>query len=275
MKSLEDTLLEGIRILEQVPVTEAKADAWLLFQEVFGLNRAEYFLNSKNPVSEKEYGAYCKFIQKREDHTPVQYIIGSTEFMGLPFRVDKNVLIPRQDTEVLVETVMKMANDKTVLDMCTGSGCIIISLAKLCVIPKAVGVDISPDALKVARENAIENEASVQFIQSNLFEGVEGRYDIIVSNPPYIPTNDIEELMPEVKTFEPRMALDGKEDGLYFYREIINSAKEYLNQEGLIYFEIGYDQGEDVKNLLKKAGFSSVQVIQDLAGFDRVVFGTL
>ena len=273
MKTLEETLNDGTRCLAQACLEEAKVDAWFLFQDFFQMSRADYYLHCKDSILEEKYCNYMDLIQKRASHIPLQYIVGSTEFMGLTFKVNENVLIPRQDTEILVEEVLKVADNKSVLDVCTGSGCIIISLAKLCNLSKAVGSDISSKALKVASDNVFSQKVGVQLLESDLFENVKGSFDIIVSNPPYISTSVIEGLMPEVRLHEPMLALDGSEDGLYFYRKMIDLAGNYLNRGGLIYFEIGHDQGEDVKNLLEIAGFSSVKVIRDLNGLDRVVCG--
>jgi release factor glutamine methyltransferase len=193
--------------------------------------------------------------------------------MGLSFDVSKDVLIPRQDTEVLVQEILKAAEGKDVLDMCTGSGCIIISLAKLGRIHRGIGVDISIEALSIARKNAKKLQADVSFIHSNLFDQVEGQFDIIVSNPPYIPTSDINDLMEEVKNHEPIIALDGEEDGLHFYRTIVNQLSSYLKPSGYVFFEIGYNQGETVSRILEEHGFRNIKVIKDLAGLDRVVSG--
>lgn len=196
--------------------------------------------------------------------------------MGLPFKVNSNVLIPRQDTETLVEEALKVVKPgEKVLDLCTGSGCIIISILKNVPGAQGTAIDISKQALLVAKENAKRNGVSVDFEWSNLFEHVTGTFDVIVSNPPYIPSEEVLKLMPEVQFFEPVLALDGKEDGLYFYREIIASCREYLKPEGTVLFEIGYDQGSAVSGLLKDAGFLDVRVIQDLAQNDRVVTGHL
>jgi release factor glutamine methyltransferase len=191
--------------------------------------------------------------------------------MGLEFEVNRDVLIPRQDTEILVEEVLKYCEDKSVLDMCTGSGCIIVSLAKLGRLVHAVGVDLSERALAVAARNADKHMVKVTLLQSNLFDHVKGSFDIIVSNPPYIPSGDIEDLMPEVRDFEPRMALDGSDDGIIFYRCISHAAKEHLNPGGLIFFEIGYNQGEAVKLILTEEGFTDVVIKKDLSGLDRIV----
>ena len=204
----------------------------------------------------------------------MQYIVGETEFMGLKFKVNSNVLVPRQDTETLVEEALKVVRPgMKVLDMCTGSGCIIISILHNVSNVEGHAVDISKQALNVAKENAKLNDVSVMFERSDLFDNVAEKFDIIVSNPPYIPTAEIAKLMPEVAQFEPMEALDGKEDGLYFYKRIVENCGNYLTEGGSILFEIGHDQGISVSELLKDAGFSDVRVIKDLAGNDRVVAG--
>ena len=206
----------------------------------------------------------------------MQYITGETEFMGLPFKVNSNVLIPRQDTETLVEEALKVIRPgMKVLDMCTGSGCIIISIMHFAKEIEGFASDISRHAINLAKENAKMNNVSVTFETGDLFDHIRGNYDVIVSNPPYIRTEEIPKLMPEVQNFEPVQALDGKEDGLYFYRRIVEEAKEYLNPNGFLLFEIGYDQGKEVPELMENAGYKNVKVIKDLAGNDRVVSGGL
>ena len=259
--------------LEKAGVEEAKLDAWYLAMECFGINRTDYYMNPNREIDEEQYRRYQEMIEARAKRIPYQYLTNCQEFMGLQFYVDENVLIPRQDTEVLVELAMKVAKHADILDMCTGSGCIILSLGKLCETKSLTAVDISTAALDVARRNAKNLEVPVTFIESNVFENVEGTYDVIVSNPPYIPTKVIEELMPEVRAHEPMLALDGLEDGLYFYRIIASEASNYLNEKGYIFLEIGHNQGDDVKNLLLDAGFEDVTVVKDLAGLDRVVTG--
>ena len=212
----------------------------------------------------------------RASHVPLQHITGVQEFMGLGFCVNEHVLVPRQDTEVLVESVLEVLKPgMEVLDMCTGSGCILISLLKLCGLAdvKGVGVDISEEALKVAIRNAEKLGIDAMFLHSDLFKKVDGVYDIIVSNPPYIRTTVIEELKEEVKFHDPFIALDGKEDGLYFYRRIVEESPKFLKKCGKLYFEIGHDQGEAVSKVMRDAGFTDVTVKKDLAGLDRVVFG--
>ncbi len=191
--------------------------------------------------------------------------------MGLSFRVNESVLIPRQDTERLVEEVLKVCKDKDILELCTGSGCIIVSLAKLGDIKKAVAVDISSDAIKVAEENANANEALITYIQSDMFSNVSGTYDVIVSNPPYIESEVVEGLMPEVKDHEPRIALDGDADGLKFYRILAKESGRFLNKNGKIYLQIGYNQAASVSELLSQNGFAQINVVKDYAGLDRVV----
>ena len=207
--------------------------------------------------------------------------------MGFEFYVNENVLVPRQDTETLVEKaleILKGRKSPRILDMCTGSGCILLSLLALTEEAQGVGADVSPMALQVAKKNADSLGVAdrADFVESDLFltpffQEKTGKdmplYDILISNPPYIRSADIEELMEEVRDHDPRLALDGHEDGLYFYRKIVSEGKLFLKKDGWMLFEIGYDQGENVSKLLEKAGFRQVQVIQDLAGLDRVVIG--
>ena len=194
--------------------------------------------------------------------------------MGYPFYVDEHVLIPRQDTETLAEEALKVLKPgMEVLDLCTGSGCILISLMKMCEGLYGTGSDISEEALEVARKNACRLEVNATFIRSSLFEHISGRYDLIVSNPPYIRTSVIQELQEEVRLHDPFIALDGKEDGLYFYREIIKAGGGYLKPGGYLMFEIGYDQGTEVASLMEKYGYRNIMVKKDLAGLDRVVSG--
>lgn len=273
MKTLEQALMDGRHQLAQANIEEAQLDAWYLMEHCFHVSRAAYYMDSGKQVSPEDYKNYMDLIKQRSKRIPLQHLTNSREFYGYEFYVNEHVLIPRQETEVLVEEVVRFAKDQDVLDICTGSGCIIITIAKEAKPHSATALDISEEALCVARKNAEALEADITFIQSDLFEKLEGTYDIIVSNPPYIRSKDIEELEPEVRLHEPMLALDGFEDGLYFYRKIIEGAKIYLRREGRIFFEIGYDQGEDVKNLLQNAGFSDIKVIKDLTGRDRIVTG--
>ena len=271
MITLAGILQEAESQLLQAGVEEAKLDAWYLAMECFGISRTDYYMNPNREIEEEQYTRYKTMIEARAKRIPYQYLINQQEFMGLQFYVNENVLIPRQDTEVLVELAMKQADDADILDMCTGSGCIILSLGKLCKPKSLTAVDISSEALEVAKKNARNLEVPVTFIESNVFDKVTGTYDIIVSNPPYIPTKVIEGLMPEVKEHEPILALDGLEDGLHFYRILAKEAYKYLRKDGYIFLEIGHNQGEEVKNLLMDAGFTEVNIVKDLPGHDRVV----
>lgn len=260
--------------LTEAGIEDASVDAWYLLEFVTGYDRMMYFLKVLEPISKEQEEKYCEYISIRKSHIPLQHITGVQEFMGLEFCVNEHVLVPRQDTEVLVEHVLEVLKPgMSVLDMCTGSGCILISLLKLREGVSGTGVDISEDALKVATKNRDKIGVNADLLQSDLFENVTGKYDVIVSNPPYIRTTVIEELEEEVKLHDPFIALDGKEDGLYFYRKIVEQSPGFLNDGGKLYFEIGHDQGEDVKKLMENAGFSGVSVKKDLAGLDRVVFG--
>lgn len=265
--------------LEEADVAEAALDARILLEHVCGTSRNDFLVHGDREVAEAQIDQYIECISRRQSREPLQHITGVQDFMGLEFAVNEHVLIPRQDTEILVEEIMKDEFDGSrILDMCTGSGCILISLLHYSNWCKGVGVDISSAALAVAKENAnklLPEEKRPVFVESNLFEAVEGTFDIIVSNPPYIRTKVIETLMPEVKDFEPMQALDGYEDGLYFYRRIVEEAGGYLNKDGRLYFEIGHDQGIEVSELMKSAGYEQVRVIKDYAGLDRVVCGVL
>lgn len=271
MKTLKDTLDEGNKYLQDANIDEWKTDAWYLFSHVLDIDRARYFTHLNELINKNQYNKYINLIEERSNHIPLQHIIGYTEFMGLKIKVNDHVLIPRQDTEVLVEEVLKVSHNKDVLDLCTGSGCIIISLKKLANINKSLGSDISKDALVLARENAKLNDVDVTFIESDLFNNIEGKFDIIVSNPPYIPSEDIEELSIEVRDYEPSGALDGKSDGLYFYRKIVEEVKSYIKPDGILFFEIGYNQADDLINILMSEGINDIEVIKDLAGHDRVI----
>lgn len=266
----------GERVLSLADIEDRRTDAWLLLSMVCKMDRSFYYLHMEEDMPEEQVSEYEIALKKRAERVPLQYIVGETEFMGLKFKVNSNVLIPRQDTETLVEEALKVVKPgMRVLDLCTGSGCIIISILRNVTNVEGYAIDISKQALNVAKENARLNDVSVMFERSDLFDNVTGTFDIIVSNPPYIRTEEIVKLMPEVQSFEPMEALDGKEDGLYFYREIVAECKDYLNPGGRILFEIGYDQGEAVSVLLREAGFADVRVIKDLAHNDRVVTGML
>lgn len=262
--------------LTEAKIPEAELDARLLLEEVCGTDRNDLLVHGDKEVPPEQCDRYVEYIQRRQKREPLQQITGYQEFMGLRFKVTPDVLIPRQDTETLVEEVMRYLHDGMhLLDMCTGSGCILLSLLKYSNDCEGTGCDISEKALKVAEENAEMLSLNASFVQSNLFGNISGKYEFIVSNPPYIPTGVIPTLMEEVRDHEPVSALDGREDGLYFYRKIVEKAGEYLYPGGMLFFEIGYDQAEKVSSLMREAGYQEVTVCKDLAGLDRVVYGTL
>lgn len=276
----QECYLKGKEALANAGVEEAALDARLLLEHVCGTDRNYLLVHGDREVSGDQEAAYFESIQKRASRIPLQHITGVQNFMGLDFCVNEHVLIPRQDTEILVEEVLRQMSDGSrILDMCTGSGCILISLLHYSNWCDGVGADVSWDALQVARNNASrllakKEQTSYAFVKTDLFEQIEGEFDIIVSNPPYIATDVIETLMPEVREHEPRMALDGTEDGLFFYKRIVTESGKYLKNGGMLYFEIGYDQGQAVKSLMEQAGFREVVVVKDYAGLDRVVYGT-
>lgn len=264
----------GEKVLEAANIADAKNDAWLLLAMVCKMDHTYYFVHMDEEMPPEQQNEYEGVLRKRGEHVPLQYITGEQDFMGMTFHVNSNVLIPRQDTETLVEEALHhIEPGMRVLDMCTGSGCVLISILKKCPGATGVGADISKQALAVAKENAHLHEVPADFEPSDLFDNIVNQYDMIVSNPPYIRSDVIPTLMPEVCQFEPMQALDGKEDGLYFYRRIIAEAKGHLNAGGWLIFEIGYDQGEDVSEMMRFAGYRDVRVIKDLAHNDRVVCG--
>lgn len=266
-------LAAGEKILGKAGIADAKTDTWFLMEMACKIDRNFYYMHMMEDMTEEQAKQYQLLIKKRAERVPLQYITGEQEFMGLTFTVNSSVLIPRQDTETLVEEALKAAKPgMNILDMCTGSGCVLISILKN-VDAKGIGYDISKQALNVAKENAKRNHVVCEFERSDLFENVDGTYDIIVSNPPYIPTEVIHTLMPEVKEFEPMEALDGMEDGLHFYRRIVREAKEHLAKGGYLMLEIGHDQGASVSDMLEYGGYAEVRVIKDLARNDRVVIG--
>ena len=264
----------GVERLAAAGIEEAKLDARLLLEELCGTDRNDLLVHGDRPVTEQQENSYVNYIELRSRHIPLQHLTGYQEFMGLRFKVTPDVLIPRQDTETLVEEVLKNLHDgMRILDLCTGSGCILLSLLRYSNDCVGIGADLSKKALKVAEENAGSLGLTAEFVQGDLFEPVTGKFEIIVSNPPYIPSNVIPTLMEEVREHDPLMALDGKEDGLYFYREIIGQASEYLYPGGMLFLEIGCEQAEAVTELMKNAGYRDVTVCKDLAGHDRVVSG--
>lgn len=284
---------QGRDVLKEAFVPEAELNARLLLEHVCGSSRSDLLAHGDRKVDSCRETAYRKLLEERAARIPLQHLTGVQNFMGLDFEVSKEALIPRQDTEILTEEVLRNLHDgMRILDMCTGSGCILISLLHYSNNCSGVGADISSGALAVAERNArrlsgrgVQGEnreeegpegfETVRFVESDLFEKIEGKFDVIVSNPPYIRSNVIPGLMPEVRDHEPLQALDGGEDGLVFYRRILEESSGHLFGGGMLFFEIGYDQAEAVSGLMGEAGFLEVQVIKDYAGLDRVVYGTL
>ena len=278
-ETLTGLLKKGQMILAQAGIKEAGLDAWLLLEYVTGKSRAYYFAYGEESVTESVAEKYLELISRRAGHIPLQHLTHQAFFMGHEFYVDKNVLVPRQDTETLVESAlecMKAVKNPYILDMCTGSGCIGITLAKKFPESRVLGVDVSEKALKVAQKNKHNLEAdNIDFMLSDLFGelGNDITFNTIVSNPPYIPTKVIETLQDEVRLHDPLLALDGTEDGLMFYRKITEKAREYLKTDGYLCYEIGAEQAADVSEIMKQAGLRDITVVKDLAGLDRVVMG--
>lgn len=270
---VKDIVAQAARQLEDGGIIESHIDSWLLAEDILHVKKHDLLMEPGLRVNENLSKKYFEAVKMRAKHIPLQHITGHQQFMDFDFLVNEDVLIPRPETELLVEQVVSDIGERPVkvLDMCTGSGCIAISVDKMCSNATVTAVDISDKALKVAEENNIRNQGNVTFVESNLFDNVRGKYDIIISNPPYIPTREMDTLMEEVKDHEPHLALDGSEDGLKFYREICKQAIDYLNDNGKVFLEIGYDQGKTVPDLLKENGFSHIQVLKDLSGNDRMV----
>lgn len=289
MESLKSLLKKGTEILEKSKIEEAGLDAWLLLEYATGKNRAYYFAHSEEAVEENLVQTYEMLCENRGKRIPLQHLTHQAFFMGYEFYVNDQVLIPRQDTECVVEQALELLKPMKaprILDMCTGSGCILLSL--LCEREDAsgVGADVSRGALKVAERNAesLKVAERLKLIQSDLFSDVffqetcgagSETYDMIISNPPYIPTADIRELMDEVRFHDPFLALDGKEDGLFFYRRITEDGTAFLKPGGWLIYEIGCDQGEAVSEFMKDRGFLEVSVKKDLCGLPRMVFGRM
>lgn len=269
----------GAAILADAGITDAEYDSFALLEYITGMDRTAYILDGSKSVPEDIAERYDAVIDRRSSHIPLQHITGQAWFYGRGFNVNSDVLVPRQDTEVLVSEALKVINAKdSVLDMCTGSGCIIITLALEKKLGRALGADISEAALKVALGNREKLGADdVTFVKSNIFSDInvndEELFDVIVSNPPYIATGEIETLTEEVRIHDPYIALDGLEDGLYFYREITQQSMNYIKSGGWLLYEIGCTQAHDVSDIMSEYGYSNIKVIKDLAGLDRVVMG--
>ncbi len=270
----------GAGRLAEADIAEALLDARLLLEYICHTDRNTLLVHGDRVIGSLEEEFYRTVIERRAAHMPLQYITGEQEFMGLGFHVNEHTLIPRQDTEILVEEIMRyMGDGMRILDLCTGSGCILLSLLKYSNECEGIGTDISQDALKMARENAATLGIDAVFLEGSLYEPLadyksartnDTLFDIVVSNPPYIESARIEELMPEVRDFEPRIALDGGIDGLDFYRRIIEAAPAYMRKGAMIFLEIGYNQASGVSRLLEDRGFAGIQIVKDYSGNDRV-----
>lgn len=261
--------------LTEKGVENARREAEWLLCEATGLDRMGLYLNFDKPLQDDELAAYRSMVARRGKREPLQHILGSQEFDGHEFIVSRDVLIPRYDTETLLEEAVRQApTARTVLDIGTGSGCIAISLALRLPHAAITAVDLSPDALSIARRNAERNNAQIEFLLGSFFQPVsQRRFDLIVSNPPYITSADLADLQPEVRDFEPRLALDGGPDGLDAYRVLAAEAPRHLEPNGWLLLEIGSGQDKDVAGLLADAGFDAIVTVPDSAGILRVVGG--
>lgn len=285
MRTLRQLVKAGEELLLENGIENSTMEARVLLEYICDFNWTQYLLQADTQADPQEERRYMEAIRRRCTRYPLQYILGTAGFMGMEFMVNESVLIPRQDTEVLVETVLEQADidGGSILDMCTGSGCILISLMALGHYKKGTGVDVSKEALRTAQINGLFNRSawmkegrskeSISWIQSDLFLEVSGTYDVIVSNPPYIPADVIETLMPEVRDYEPRMALLGRDEGLEFYKKITEAALLYLKPSGWLFFEIGAEQAARVISIMEEKGFTEIHKVRDLAGLDRVVWG--
>jgi release factor glutamine methyltransferase len=278
---LKDALQKGIEILKSCDNEAPAFEAGVILSYTVKKDKIHLYTHSNDEISDAELTVYLNLIQVRGKGKPLQYITGHQEFMSLDFKVGAEVLIPRSDTETLVEAVITEAKKMgqltiEILDIGTGSGCIAISLAHYIDHSQVTAVDISPKAVELAEINArqLKDRNKITFIQSNLFDELKVKFDIIVSNPPYIETKQIKTLQTEVKDYEPLNALDGGKDGLDFYREIVRKAPCYLKPKGLLAFEIGYTQANEVKLMMEKE-FGDLVILKDLSGNDRVVMGRL
>ncbi len=261
-------------LLTEAKVPDPNVDAWYLLSYATGMNRSDFYLKEDETLTQEEGEHLQNALKERVQRVPLQYILGTQDFMDLTFSVNENVLIPRQDTETLAEEAVRfLPKDGALLDLCTGSGCIAITVKNRLKEAAVTASDISKPAIAMAKENAKQNGVQVEWVVSDLFTAIRGEYDVITCNPPYIRTEEILSLEPEVRDYEPGIALDGGEDGLDFYRRIIPEAGNFLKPGGILLFEIGCDQGKEVTELMEQAGFQEVRVIRDLAGKDRVVKG--
>ena len=284
-KTYRELYEEGRRILEQAGLPDAALDARFLLEEVCGTNLQTLLVFPEKKVTEEAVNQYRAFVQRRKDREPTAMILGEWDFMGLTFRLNKSTLIPEQDTEVLVETALEELKRRgpgeaplRILDLCTGSGCILLSLLHELRNAGGLGTDLSEEALEAARENAVRLGLQERgtFRQGDLWEPVgDERFDLIVSNPPYVPTDVIPTLEPEVRCGEPYAALDGGEDGLVFYRRILKEAAGHLKPSGIIIVESGFDEATQIAALMQDQKLRGIRTVKDYGGLDRVVLGAL
>ena len=277
-----ELLNAATKVLSEVGIDTARLDSQLLLGKVLNKDKLYLMINNTESVKNTDEEMFLELINKRKEKMPVRYILGECDFMGLDFFVEEGVLIPRSDTEVLVEKVLSMIDENAELnacDLCSGSGAIGIALANYRKNIKVDTIDYYDRPEKVTKRNIERHNLQdrMNFIKSDLLKEAinQGKkYDLLVSNPPYIRAEEIETLMSDVKDYEPHTALDGGDDGLVFYRRIMEESKSVLKNNSIIAFEIGYDQGESVKKIMENNGCKNVEVIKDLAGLDRVVIGT-
>lgn len=280
--TIKELLIDGSNKLKAAGIEEYESDAKLLLMHAFDISYTDLFMRFLDVADDNKANCYNDYIVKRCSNYPCQYIIGTQDFMGYEFYTSENVLIPRPETEILVENAIKSVShikSCKALDMCCGSGCIGISFWKFRDEKSHKDIvdlaDISEYAIELTKRNAKKLNADCNIIKSDLFENINGRYDIILSNPPYIKSEEINGLMKTVKNYEPHLALDGGEDGLYFYKKIIREARNYLNENGILIFEIGYDQAEDLRRLFVDNGFIDVRIIKDYADLDRIAIARM
>lgn len=278
---IKDILSQGISILKENNIEDSNMKARIVLADLLGKNKEYLMIHDEDDIEDGLNRIFLEKIERLKNHEPLQYVINKQDFMGFELYVDKNVLIPQPDTENLVEEVILLSDkirkkELRILDLCTGSGAIAISISKLIKKSLVYASDISKDALKIAEENSSRNAANILFFESDLFDKISKLYkfDIIVSNPPYIEKDVIKTLSEEVQN-EPILALDGGKDGLDFYRKIIEEAKEYLNPDGYLAFEIGYNQKESVEKILKDNKYRNIYSRKDLSGKDRIVVGQI
>ena len=277
---IEELLKLGIKELNNID--EASLKVKMLLANILGESKEYLIIHKNREISGNVEAEFLKYFERLKQGEPIQYIIGKTEFYGLEFTVNPSVLIPQPDTEILVEEVIDIYNKNyrikntkiSILDLCTGSGAIAICLEKNLNNVEVFASDVSKKALEVAKKNAIQNKTEINFIESNLFEKIEEKFDIIVSNPPYIESEVLKTLSEEVK-HEPVLALDGGEDGLDFYKKIAKEAKDYLKENGVLALEIGFNQKESVINLLEQEDYSGIYSKKDYGGNDRIVVGKI